>query len=112
METLSVVELKNHLDQHTPLTLIDLQSDEGYEHRHIPGAVHLPSDHITEQACMNVVKDKDAVIVVYGEFDELGKGSAAVEALRACGYTHVQRLAGGLMGWMEAGYHVEGGKES
>ena len=58
------------------------------------------------------MKDKDADIVLYGEFDELGKGSQVAEALQQAGYTKVSRLVGGMMGWMEAGYGVENGSES
>ena len=62
--------------------------------------------------CVHLLKDKDADIVLYGEFDELGKGSLVAEALSIAGYTKVSRLAGGMMGWMEAGFGVEGGQES
>ena len=58
------------------------------------------------------MRDKDAITVLYGEFDEMGKGAAAAETLVKAGFTKVVRLAGGVMGWMEAGYPVEGGQES
>lgn len=92
--------------------LVDLQEPASCEHRHIPGAVNIPIDDNCDVACQAILKDRDAEIILYGEFDELGKGEKAVEALKKAGYTKITRLTGGLMGWMEAGYMVEGGKAS
>lgn len=35
-----------------------------------------------------------------------------LQTLQAAGYTKVFCLAGGMMGWMEAGYGIENGAES
>ncbi|MFA5945911.1 MAG: rhodanese-like domain-containing protein [Patescibacteria group bacterium] len=112
MNILTVKELKTKLEAGEALTLIDLQEPANFEHRHIPGAVNIPVGDKCGDTCSAMLKDKDADIVVYGEFDELGKGSTATEALEQAGYTKLTRLTGGLMGWMEAGYAVEGGKAS
>ncbi|MBP9827599.1 rhodanese-like domain-containing protein [Patescibacteria group bacterium] len=112
MQAILATELKAHLEAQKPVTLIDLQDDQGFTHRHIPSATHLVVQVGDEAEVGNVLKDKDAFIVIYGEFDELGKGSAAEAVLQSLGYTNVHRLQGGLMGWMEAGYAVEGGASS
>jgi rhodanese-related sulfurtransferase len=112
METISIKALKTKLDDGAALTLVDLQDAENFEHRHIPGAVNIPIDDKCDDACAAILKDKDAVIILYGEFDELGKGESAFDALVKAGYKKVTRLTGGLMGWMEAGFAVEGGKAS
>lgn len=112
MESLSPQELKHKLDTGAPLTLIDLQTPEGYAHRHIPGAAHMEPSPTCGEECARLLKDKDAEIVLYGEFDELGKGALVADALVSAGYLKVSRLSGGMMGWMEAGYGVEHGEES
>lgn len=112
MEILSPQELKAKHDAGAAVTLVDLQSPEAYAHRHIPGAVHMEPSPTCGEECASLLKDKDADIVLYGEFDELGKGSQVAETLLTAGYTKVSRLAGGMMAWMEAGYGVEGGQES
>jgi rhodanese-related sulfurtransferase len=112
MESLSPQDLKTRRDAGAVFTIIDLQAFEGYAHRHIPGAVHMEPLPTCGEECVRLLKDKDADIVLYGEFDELGKGFLVLEALRAAGYTKVSRLVGGMMGWMEAGYGVESGSES
>ena len=112
MESLSPQELKAKCDAGASVTIVDLQSPASYEHRHIPGAVHMEPSPTCGEECANLLKDKDADIVLYGEFDELGKGEQVAEMLITAGYTKVSRLVGGMMGWMEAGYGVEGGQES
>lgn len=101
-------ELKRLLDDGASLTLVDLQSAHSYEHRHIPGAVNVPATASAEE-CEKCLPDKDARIVVYGQYDELGNGGEATEGLKKLGYTNVDRLEGEMMGWMEAGFAVEGG---
>lgn len=103
--------LREEMKKGTSMTLIDLQTAEKYLHAHIPGAVNIPADALAQNV-ESIVKDKDAVIVVYGEFDELGKGSTGAQMLEQAGYQNVGRVVGGLMGWQEAGYPVEGGAES
>ena len=104
-------DLKSALDAGKLFTLVDLQDAHSYQHRHIPGAVNVPSTASAEE-CARILPDKDAQIVVYGEYDELGKGGEAIDGLKKLGYVSVDRLEGGLMGWMEAGFAVEGGLES
>lgn len=112
MLSLSPQELKAKQDAGATCTLVDLQTSEGYAHRHIPGAMHMEPSSTCGEDCGRLLKDKDADIVLYGEFDELGKGARVAEILEHAGYTNVSRLSGGMMGWMEAGYSVEGGAES
>ena len=112
MQNLSSQELKVKIDAGQAVTIIDLQSPEIYAHRHIPGASHMEASSTCGEECMRLLRDKDAEIVLYGEFDELGKGAFVAEGLAAAGYLHVFRLVGGMMGWMEQGYAVEGGNES
>ncbi len=104
-------ELKAALDAGQIFTLVDLQDTHSYQHRHIPGAINLPSTASADE-CQRCLSDKDAKIVVYGEYDELGKGGEAIAGLKKLGYVSVDRLEGGLMGWMEAGFSIEGGQES
>lgn len=104
-------DLKAALDAGQVITHVDLQDSHSYQHRHIPQAVNVPASANADDV-QSVLPDKDATIVVYGEYDELGKGGEAIEGLKKLGYSAVDRLEGGLMGWMEAGFAIEGGLES
>jgi rhodanese-related sulfurtransferase len=103
--------LKEELDKGTSFLIVDLQETEKYQHAHIPGAVNISMETFREQYPA-VLKDKAMSIVVYGEYDELHKGSDAAAMLEEAGYTRVGHVVGGLHGWQEAGYIVEGGWES
>lgn len=112
MNAITPQELKAKIEAGETCTIVDLQDPHNYEHRHIPGAINIPVDDKCDEGCAAILKDHDQMLVLYGEFDELGKGSKAAETLTAEGYANICRLTGGLMGWMEAGYAIEGGKES
>jgi len=103
--------LKEETEKGTAMSVIDLQDEHEYEHSHVPGAMNIPMVSFAT-AYAAVLKDKDETIVLYGEYDELGKGDQAAQTLEAAGYTKVGRLVGGLMGWKQAGYPIEGGQES
>ncbi|MCH8049431.1 rhodanese-like domain-containing protein [Patescibacteria group bacterium] len=103
--------LKEEMKKNTSMTVVDLQEPLKYEHSHIPGAVNIPAEAF-EQDYPGLLKDKDATIVLYGEFEELGKGVKFGQMLEAAGYEKVGHVVGGLMGWQEAGYPTEGGRES
>lgn len=111
MQTITPQRLKEVLDACAPMELVDLQSEDKYAHSHIPGAVNAPAE-LFDSCYARCLKDKDVAIVLYGEFDELGKGGRAGELLEKKGFTKVGRLEGGLMGWKDAGYQTEGGVES
>ena len=103
--------LKQELATDKAVTVVDLQSPENYSHSHIPGAVNVPLETFAADYPA-VLKDKDEIVVLYGEYDELGKGSSASKILEGVGFTKVGHIVGGLRGWQEAGYPTEGGIES
>ncbi len=111
MMDVSPQKLKEEVTGGKSVTIVDLQEAHAYAHSHIPGAVNVPMEGF-EKGYADVVKDKDSIVVLYGEYDELGKGSKAGEVLQAAGYEKVGHVVGGLRGWQEAGYPTEGGKES
>ncbi len=103
--------LKKEMDDGTPIILVDLQASEKYQHSHIPGAINIEMEKF-EAEYPAILKDKNEAIVLYGEYDELGKGSTAGKILEDAGYMRVGHIAGGVMAWKESGYKVEGGMES
>ena len=111
MQDVTPEKLKEEIDKSTAMTIVDLQAAHEYEHSHVPGAVNIELAKF-EAEYPGLLKDKDSTIVLYGEYDKLGKGTTAGNMLVAAGYTKVGHIVGGLMGWKEAGYRTEGGKES
>ncbi|MBU0614148.1 rhodanese-like domain-containing protein [Patescibacteria group bacterium] len=111
MADITPQKLKEEIDKGTVMTIVDLQTPEKYEHNHIPGAINVPFE-VFPAKYAELLKDKDEVIILHGEFDELGKGGQAVDVLQSDGYTKVGRIVGGLMGWRNAGYPTDSGIES
>lgn len=111
MMDVSPQKLKEEVDEGTPMTIVDLQPEKDYHHSHVPSAINIPYGSFKENFA-DALRDKNQTIVVYGEYDELGKGGDIGPFLEEQGYTKVGRLVGGLMGWKNAGYPAEGGRDS
>ena len=111
IEAVTPQKLKEEMKKGTGMVIVDLQTPEQYQHSHISGAVNIPMEKFEEEYPA-VLKDMNMSVVLYGEYDEMGKGTKAGEILVAKGYSQVGRIEGGLMGWKEAGFVTEGGLES
>ena len=89
--------------------LIHLLPDEDFAEAHLPGARCFC---VYESAFLTKIHeafpDKDTPLLVYGESDDTQEAATAVTRLRAAGFTHVTRLAGGLRAWRNAGEAIEG----
>jgi len=62
--TISRDELKDKLDRSDRFQLVETLPKIAFEHGHLPGAINLPPDQITELA-PKLLPAKDADIVVY-----------------------------------------------
>ncbi len=105
-------ELKAKLDAKEALTLVDLRDPHAYQEKHIPGALNVSVGAAFAEEFKAVVPDTDAVIVLYNEFKEDTSDTASAALLESLGYKNVSVLPDGLMGWMNAGFQVEFGRES
>ncbi len=112
MNSITSQELKKKRDDGEPCTIVDTRSVAMYEHNHIPAAVNVPMEEDFEKDAKDTLKDLDQCIVVYGRNEEFGSGDDAAQKLEAMGYKNVYILEGDLVGWMEAGYQLEFGRES
>ena len=92
--TLTPEEARARLDEAEEIILLDVRTQEEYDAGHIPGAVCLPHDAITEDRPLPY--DKEAEILVYCRS---GRRSAlAAEKLAGMGYENVADF-GGILDW-------------
>ena len=92
--TLTPEEAKARLDEGEGIVLLDVRTQEEFDAGHIPGAVCLPHDTITEDHPLPY--DKEAEILVYCRS---GRRSAlAAERLASMGYENVADF-GGILDW-------------
>ena len=80
--------------------ILDTRTQEEYDQGHIPGAIQISHDEITEKA-EGVLTDKDQLILVYCRSGRRSK--IAAEALVELGYTNIKEF-GGIIDWP---YEVE-----
>ena len=64
VRTISRVELRAKIDRGDQFLLVETLPETAYHHGHLPGAINLPPDKVTELA-PSLLPDKDAEIVVY-----------------------------------------------
>ena len=88
-------EAKQIMDSEEGYIILDVRTQEEYDQGHIPGAIVISHEEITEKA-ENVLSDKDQLILVYCRSGRRSK--IAAEALVELGYTNIKEF-GGISDW-------------
>ena len=105
IQEISPQALKEKLDRHDEVCLIDVREDgEWNASGHIPKANHL-SRGILERDIEKQFPDYNTPMVLYcsGGF----RCALAADSLQQMGYQHVYSLETGLQGWIDAGFEIE-----
>ena len=93
-------EAKEIMDSEEGYIILDVRTQEEYDQGHIPGAIVISHEEITEKA-EEVLTDKDQLILVYCRSGRRSK--LAAEALVELDYTNIKEF-GGIIDWP---YEVE-----
>jgi rhodanese-related sulfurtransferase len=64
VKTISREDLREKIDRQDQFILVETLPETAYHHAHLPGAINLPPDKVTELAPA-LLPDKSADIVVY-----------------------------------------------
>ena len=88
-------EAKQIMDTEEGYIILDARTQEEYDEGHIPGAIVISHEEITEKA-EEVLTDKDQLILVYCRSGRRSK--LAAEALVELGYTNIKEF-GGIIDW-------------
>ena len=75
--------------------ILDVRPEKDYSAGHIPGAINIPLEYISEIICEELT-NPDEIILVYGQNDEQSK--QAISKLYELRYTHVYEF-GGFDNW-------------
>ena len=100
-------DVATELLENPPFLLDVREQAEWDEIGHIEGAVLVP----VREVPANISKlpaDLNAPIVIYCKAGS--RGAIVMTALQMMGYTNVRNMAGGITGWIGAGFAVEGGE--
>ena len=93
-------EAKRIMDSEEGYIILDVRTQEEYDEGHIPGAIVISHEEITEKA-EEMLTDKNQLILVYCRSGRRSK--IAAEALVELGYTNIKEF-GGIIDWP---YEVE-----
>ena len=93
-------QAKEIMDTRQGYVILDTRTQEEYDQGHIPGAILIPYDEVTEKA-ESILTNKDQLILVYCRSGRRSKIAAA--ALVELGYTNIMEF-GGIIEWP---YEVE-----
>lgn len=94
----------NELQEKDNLILLDARETKEFNVSHIKGSIHVGYDHFDSKKVTNLLKDKNATIVVYCS---IGVRSEKIgEKLLKLGYKNVFNLYGGIFEWKHQGGKV------
>ena len=93
-------EAKQIMDSEVGYIILDTRTQAEYDEGHIPGAIVIPHDEITDRA-EEELPHKDQLLLVYCRSGRRSK--LAAEALVKLGYTNIKEF-GGIIDWP---YEVE-----
>ena len=93
-------EAKQIMDTEEGYIILDTRTQAEYDEGHIPGAIVIPHDEITDRA-EEELPDKDQLLLVYCRSGRRSK--LAAEALVELDYTNIKEF-GGIIDWP---YEVE-----
>jgi rhodanese-related sulfurtransferase len=109
-------ELNKMFAEKKDFVLIDTMPKQNYDKTHIKGAFNSPmpktDKELTPFDKENILKvaghDKDKTIVVYCGFTACRRSHLGAKILIDNGFNNVYRFPGGIVGWQENVYPVEG----
>lgn len=103
IKTIDVHQLKNKMDIHPDLCLIDVRELDEWQIARIPGAHHIPKDSIATHI-ESKVSDKDHPIYLHCRGGV--RSLYAAQSLIDIGYNEVYSVDGGIIEWAMFGYPI------
>lgn len=97
-------DLKSSLND---VTLVNALSEKSFERSRVKGSLNITKDNVAKVA-PEVLKDKDAKIVVYCMNEKCHASDAVGAELKKLGYTNVSIYREGLQDLIANGFDVEG----
>ena len=88
-------QAKGIMDSQDAYIILDVRTQDEFDETHIPGAILIPHDEITEKA-EDLLTNKDQLILVYCRSGRRSK--LAAEDLVKLGYTNIKEF-GGIIDW-------------
>jgi rhodanese-related sulfurtransferase len=106
MARITPTELKQKLDMHEAVTIVDLRHSLDFlpEPYIIPGAIRIPMENLDKQQSQ-IPRDRE--VVLYCTCPNEASSAMTAIKLRKFGITRVRPLQGGFHTWRELGFPLE-----
>lgn len=102
--------LAEWIERDADFDLVDTLPAAPYERHHLPGAIHIVSDDIEDDAPRRL-PDRDRTVVVYCGSESCQRSAKAAARLESLGYSDVREYVEGRKDWEAADLQVEAGAD-
>lgn len=106
INTISIEDLKQRLEQSNSLEVWNVLTDEYFSGEMIPGSRHVALDRIGREIHDSNLS-KEWEVIVYCGGPKCPQSVMAAQKLTDFGFTNVRAYEGGLEEWKNAGYSVK-----
>jgi rhodanese-related sulfurtransferase len=90
------------------VTVVDALPESYYAQQHLPGALNLVEQDVTERAA-ELLPDRTAAVVTYCSNPACGNSQAVASRLEQLGYRNVRKYREGIQDWVAAELPTESG---
>ena len=105
-DSIRVSVLADELNQAEPPLLIDVRSAELFHELHVPRAINMPQDELSQRVT-ELPENRDTPIVMMCGIGRFSKYTTLY--LKSLGYRHVRSVKGGIDEWVRKGLPTESG---
>ena len=106
MQTITIQEYQQRLENGEKIHLLDVREDDEVAAGHL-GGLHLPLGQVLSMMTDDIEDWKDEEIVIHCRAGHRSLQAALM--LETMGFTNVKNLEGGIQAWQAAGGEVQGG---
>lgn len=112
MKTITRDQLKNMIDRHDDMLVINVLDKEYYDKAHIPGSLNVPleSNDFIQQVDKLADSRRDIRVITYCASYQCSASTDAAKRLDEAGFKAVFDFKGGIQDWQQADYPVEVGQ--
>ncbi|MBI2649920.1 rhodanese-like domain-containing protein [Candidatus Woesearchaeota archaeon] len=102
---ISIEQLLEMMENKDKFKLVEVLREEKYKEGHIPGAINIPVDELSE-AAKEQLKKTDTIVVYCASY-HCNASTNAAKMLLEMGYRNVLDFKGSKKAWVDAGLELE-----
>lgn len=108
--TITASELKDKIDNQENIYILDVQSEQNYLTKHIPGSINIPYEQL--EARIKEIPNNKEIITTCTNDNTCKTSTKAAELISSKGLKNVKSFKDGVTGWEEQNYPIISGFEA